>query len=311
MKTVFMYAGQGSQKVGMGKDIYEQFPEYREVIDGLNVSVDVKKLMEEGPIEELTLTENTQPCMAAFAAGVTNVLNQKGIKAQAACGLSLGEYGALHYANVINAADYVDITAYRGKVMADAAVGHDCSMSAVLGMEASQVEEACEACKDKGFITLANYNCPGQYVICGDEQAVAATEEYLKGMGAKRCIRLKVSGPFHTKYMEPAAVKLREKLEEVDFGKPEIKLALNVTGDFYDEQTDLKVLLEKQVQSSVHFEESIRRLLQDGADTFVEIGPGNALSGFVKKTAKAMDKSVTVYTIDTADDLNRVIKQLS
>lgn len=308
MKTVFLYAGQGSQKVGMGKDIYEQFPEYREVIDGLKVSVDVKKLMEEGPMEELTKTENTQPCMAAFAAGVTNVLNAKGIKADASCGLSLGEYGALHYAGVIDETEYVDITAYRGKVMAEAAVGHDCSMSAVLGMEASKVEEACEACKDKGFITLANYNCPGQYVMCGDEEAVAAAEEYLKNAGAKRCIRLKVSGPFHTVYMEPAAVKLRERLEKTEFHAPQIPVVLNVTGDFYDGTSNLKEILEKQVKSSVHFEESLRNLMAQGADTFIEIGPGNALSGFVKKTAKAVGKDVTVYTIDTAEDLTKVIE---
>lgn len=311
MKTVFLYAGQGSQKVGMGKDIYEEFAEYREVLDSIHVSVDVKKLMEEGPMEELTLTENTQPCMSAFAAGVTNVLKAKGIQADAACGLSLGEYGALHYAGVMDASEYVEITAYRGKVMAEAAEGHVCSMSAVLGMESAKVEEACEACKDKGFITLANYNCPGQYVICGDEEAVCAAEEYLKNAGAKRCIRLKVSGPFHTKYMEPAGEKLRERLDTISFQKPNIPVVLNVTGDFYDGTSELKDILKMQIQSSVHFEESVRRLMGQGADTFIEIGPGNALTGFVKKTAKAEGREVTTYTIDTAEDLKKVIESLS
>ena len=310
MKTVFLYAGQGSQKVGMGKDLYEEFAGYREVIDSLDVDVDVKKLMEEGPMEELTLTQNTQPCMAAFAAGVTNVLKQNGIEPDAACGLSLGEYGALHVAGVMDAKDYVEITAYRGAVMTEAAKGHDCSMSAVLGLEAAQVEEGCKACQDKGFLTLANYNCPGQYVICGDEDAVLAAEEYLKGVGAKRCIRLKVSGPFHTKYMEPAAQKLRAKLEEKTFNEPAIPVVLNVTGDFYDKSENLKDILEKQVQSSVRFEDSLRKLMEAGADTFVEIGPGNALSGFAKKTAKAIGKEITIYTIDTAEDLKKVIEAL-
>lgn len=308
MKIVFLYAGQGSQKVGMGKDIYEEFPEYREVVDSIENSSDYQKLMNEGPIEELSQTENTQPCMSVFAAGVTNVLKKNGIRPDAACGLSLGEYGALHAAEVFDADTYVNITAFRGRKMMEAAKGHHCSMSAILGMDAKTVEEACVASKDKGFITLANYNCPQQYVICGDEEAVLAAESYLKEAGAKRCVRLNVSGPFHTKYMEPAAEALREKLESISFHEPEIPVVLNVTGDFLKENENLKEMLEKQVKSSVHFEESLRKLMEAGADTFIEIGPGNALSGFAKKTAKAMEKEVQIISIDTAKDLRNLIE---
>ena len=307
MKTVFLYAGQGSQKAGMGKDFYEAFPSYRAVIDSLELSFDLKAMMHEGELAALSRTEYTQPCMAAFAAGVTAVLKEEGMMPDAACGLSLGEYGALHAAGIFDAKDYVKITEFRGREMARAAEGKVCSMSAVLGMEASVVEEVCAQCEEAGFVKLVNYNCPGQYVICGDEPAVAAAEAMLKEKGAKRCIRLNVGGPFHTKYMEPAAKKLRAFLEEIPFENPKFTVALNVTGDFYNRGEKLKDLLEVQIQSSVHFESEIRKFLEMGADTFVEIGPGNALTGFVKKAAKAMDKKVITYTIDTAEDLKALI----
>ena len=309
MKTVFLYAGQGSQKAGMGKDFYEAFPAYREVIDSLKLSFDVKNMMHEGELAELSRTEYTQPCMAAFAAGVTAVLKEEGMIPDGACGLSLGEYGALHAAGIFDAETYVKITEFRGREMALAAEGKICSMSAVLGMESSIIEEACAECEAAGFVKLVNYNCPGQYVICGDEPAVAAAEALLKEKGAKRCIRLNVGGPFHTKYMESAGKKLRAFLEEISFGEPQITVALNATGDFYKHGENLKELLEIQIQNSVHFESEIRKFLELGADTFVEICPGNALTGFVKKTAKAMDKKVTTYTIDTAEDLKTLISK--
>lgn len=320
MKLVFLYAGQGSQKIGMGKDLYEAYPTYRETVDAV-LSEEYRNLMHDGELEILSKTENTQPCMAAFAAGVTAVLRENGITPDAAAGLSLGEYGALHAAGVIDAKSYVDITAFRGKSMAEAAEGKNCSMSAILGMQAAQVEEACELATRKvvgeisrgsgdvqgGFVTLVNYNCPGQYVICGDEEVVAEAEGILKGMGMKRSIRLNVSGPFHTKYMTPAAEKLGAYLDGVSFEKPQIPVVLNVTGDYYDGQSDLKENLCAQIQNGVHFEESVTRLMEDGADTFVEIGPGNTLSGFLKKTAKALGKEVTIYTIDSAENLEEVI----
>ena len=307
MKTVFLYAGQGSQRVGMGKDFYEAFPVYREVIDSLNLSFDLKKMMHEGDLETLSRTEYTQPCMAAFAAGVTAVLKKEGMMPQGACGLSLGEYGALHAAEIFSAEDYVKITEFRGREMARAAEGKVCSMSAVLGLKPSLVEEACAQCEDAGFVKPVNYNCPGQCVICGDEPAVASAEVLLKEKGAKRCIRLNVSGPFHTKYMEPAGKALRKFLEEIPFAEPQMNLTLNVTGDFYRLSENLKELLEDQIQNSVQFESQILRFLEAGADTFVEIGPGNTLAGFVKKTAKEINKKVTVYTIDTAEDLKALI----
>lgn len=307
MKVVFLYAGQGSQRVGMGKDFYDTFDEYRKIIDESSVSFDMKTMMHEGPLEELTKTEHTQCCMAAFAAGVTAVLSKNGIRPDGALGLSLGEYGALHIAGVYDAHTYLKLTELRGRVMMEAAKGKECSMSAILGMEPAVVEEACKSVKDVGYVTVANYNCPGQYVICGDEIAVEAAERYLKEKGAKRHLRLNVSGPFHTKYMEPAAKELDKYLQTVTFEKPKLPVVLNVSGDFYDGKSDLKANLVRQVQSSVRFEDSIRNCLLQGADTFIEIGPGNALTGFVKKTARACGKEVKTYVIDQADDLKTLI----
>ena len=307
MKTVFLYAGQGSQTVGMGQDFYQEFEEYRAFVDSFQMDVDLKKLMHEGPLEELSRTENTQPCMSVFAAGVTQLLVKNGITPDAACGLSLGEYGALYAAGVFSARDYVNLTAFRGSVMAKAAQGCVCSMSAVLGAPSSVVEDACRKYDGDGFVTVANYNCPGQYVICGDAQAVEAVEEILKEGGVKRCVRLNVSGPFHTKYMKPAGDALAEYFAEMNFAKPEIPVALNYTGDFYREGEDLKELLVAQVQNSVRMEEDLEKLIQAGAERFIEIGPGNALSGFLKKTAKNLGVDINVTSIGTVEDFRKVV----
>ena len=307
MNRVFLYAGQGSQRVGMGKDFYEEYPEYREFIDSLDVGIDLKTLMHDGPIEELSKTENTQACMAAFAAGVTKLLAAKGIIPNKACGLSLGEYGALFAAGVFDAQEYVKLTACRGKKMMEAAQGCKCSMSAILGADSSTVERICNEYDKEGFITVANYNCPGQYVICGDEQAVADVEVLLKENGAKRCVRLNVSGPFHTKYMEPAGEALRGYFENIEMAEPKLPILLNVTGDYYKEGDSIKELLIKQVQSSVRLEDELRKLIADGADEYIEIGPGNAISGFLKKTAKEMNVDINIMKIDTVEDFKKVI----
>lgn len=306
---VFAYAGQGSQYVGMGQDIYDAYNEYKENIDSFSELSNIADLMKNGPEEDLTQTKNTQPAFALFALGVTETLKANGIKPDAALGLSLGEYGALYASGVIGKEDYVNTVAYRGQVMQEAAEGLTCSMSAILGLEADAVNEAVAKVTD-GFVTVANYNCPGQYVICGDEDAVVKAEELLKEAGAKRCIRLKVSGPFHTKYMEPAAVKLRKRLDEIELKEASIPVAMNATGELLSKDDDIRSLLEKQIQSSVHFEEDIIKMLELGADTFVEVGPGKVLAGFIKKTAKAKGVEVNVYSIDSVDDMKKVIEEL-
>ena len=314
--VIFAYAGQGSQYVSMGTDIYEAFPEYKKVLDKFDEYENIKELMKSGPEEMLTETENTQPAFALFAAGVTEVLRANGINPDGALGLSLGEYGALYAAGVFSVDDYVNTVAYRGKVMQEAAEGLNCAMSAILGLDAGAVKKTVDECavildKTGGYVTVANYNCSGQYVICGDEEAVSYTEEKLKEAGAKRCLRLKVSGPFHTKFMQPAADKLKKRLDEININEAKIPVALNATGDFLNKDDDLRALLEKQIRSSVYFEDDVKKFLDKGADVFIEIGPGKVITGFINKIAKACGKEVKVYTIDKADDLKNVIEELS
>ena len=307
MKTVFLYAGQGSQHVGMGKDFYETYESYRSFVDGISSELPLKELMHEGPLEELSKTEHTQACMAVFAAGVTLLLTEHGIKPDAACGLSLGEYGALFSAGVFDVKSYVDLVTYRGRVMMEAARGLNSSMSAVLGLDGETIDSCCKAYEGNDFVAATNFNCPGQTVICGDEPAVSAVEEQLKEKGAKRCVRLNVSGPFHTKYMKPAGDALNQYFADMEFHKPMIPVVTNVTGSWIGETDDIKQLLVSQVQNSVHLEEDLRTLIEAGYDNFIEIGPGNAMAGFLKKTAKAMGAAIQVKSIDTVEDFRKVI----
>ncbi len=303
MKLAFIYAGQGSQKVGMGKDLYLAYPEYKAIID--EAAPMYQELMQEGPIEELSKTQYTQPCMVAFAAGVTAVLFAHGIKPAMAAGLSLGEYSALYAANVFDAKTVVALAAFRGRQMEEAAKGIDHKMSAVLGAKREAIQNVCVEVSKQGFgyVDIVNYNCPGQFVICGERIAVEKAEELAMIEEAKRCIALNVSGPFHTKFMKPAGDALHQECIKISFKHLAFPVVFNATADFMKEDETIPELLVKQVQSSVYFEDSIRKLIEQGIDTFVEIGPGKVLSGFVKK----IDREVTLYQIETATELQEFI----
>ena len=313
MNTVFLYAGQGSQRPGMGLDLYEQYPAYRALAESADPGFDHLKLMHEGPEELLSRTEYTQLCMGVFQAGVTRLLMEEGIRPAAACGLSLGEYGALLAAGVFTDTEYLELLRFRGEAMAKAAEGLHCLMSAVLGADYETVRDACteaQARTEEGRVAVANCNCPGQYVICGDEEAVAAAETLLREKGARRFVRLKVSGPFHTWYMAPAGDALRMRFQSMAMRAPRIPVAMNVTGRFHAPEDDIAEFLVKQVQSTVLLEQDLRTLLEAGYTDFTEIGPGSTMAGFLKKTAKAAGKTVTVRSIDTAEDLRRAVEAL-
>ncbi len=307
MKIAFLYAGQGSQKVGMGKDIYEANETFRQVVDSAKLDFDVKNLMFEGPMDKLSQTRYTQPAMAVFAAGITSVLKENGIEPDYAAGLSLGEYSALNCAGVFDNETLINLVAFRGKVMEEAARGIACKMSAVMGLESEKLEKICEkvnAENDEYYVTVSNYNCKGQYVICGTEDSVNRAEELAKEEGAKRAVPLKVSGPFHTKYMKPAGDALKEFFENISFDDMKIPVIFNTTAEEIKENENVKELLEKQVQSSIYMEKTIEYLKEKGVDTVIEIGPGKALSGFVKKTVEG----VTCYNIEDLEGLNKVIE---
>lgn len=301
VKLGFLYAGQGSQHPGMGADLYEAFPAFRRVFDAAQAEVDfdLKQTCFQDPEGVLNQTRYTQPCMVAFAAGLTAVLRERGITPSAAAGLSLGEYSALHAAGVFDASTAVKLVAFRGRAMEEAAAGHDSAMMAVLGLDREPLEAACAAARYLGTVVIANYNCPGQLVIGGDKAAVEEAAAVAREHGAKRCLPLKVSGPFHTPLMKPAGEALEDYFKGVAFGQPEIPVLFNCLGREKGAEDSIPALLVRQVQSSVYMEDSIRRMADMGLDALVEIGPGKALSGFVKKTVPGFP----VHAVETAADV--------
>lgn len=306
MSLAFLYAGQGSQHPGMGADLYEAHPAFRAVLDAAGVDFDLKTTMFTDPDGVLNLTEYTQPCMVAFAAGMTALLAERGIVPDYAAGLSLGEYSALQCAGVFTAPQAISLAAFRGKAMAAAAAGRPCGMTAVLGLDREKLQEACRQAAGAGVVEIANYNCPGQLVLGGEKAAVEAAAALAKEKGARRCLPLKVSGPFHTPLMAPAGDALAERFRTVEFREPQIPVIFNCLGAERPDGAAIPELLVRQVQSSVYMEDSLRRMAAMELDALVEIGPGKALSGFVKKTVPELP----VYAVETAAELEQLTETL-
>lgn len=290
MKIAFLYAGQGAQHAGMGAELYEKEPAFRAAFDAGNLDFDRKKICFEDPDRLLIQTQYTQPCMTAVALGITDVLRENGIHPDYTAGLSLGEYAALYAAGVWNADITMETVAFRGRAMQKAAEGIECGMTAVLGMEEMELSACCREALAEGIVSICNYNCPGQLVIGGEKRAVEQAGALAKERGARRCVPLAVSGPFHTSLMKPAGDALAEWFEKIPFGEMKVPVLFNCLGREKEEADSIRDLLVRQVQSPVRMEDTIRRLLELGVDTFVEIGPGKTLTGFVKKTAKAAGK---------------------
>ena len=308
MKLGFLYAGQGSQHPGMGADLYERFPTFRAVLDSAaeQVDFDLKEISFTDTKGILNQTRYTQPCMVAFAAGMTALLAERGIVPAAAAGLSLGEYSALHAAGVFDADTAVELVAFRGKAMEDAAAGRPSAMVAVLGLDRAALQEACDEASAHGCVVIANYNCPGQLVIGGEQAAVDKAAALAKELGAKRCMPLKVSGPFHTSLMASAGNVLQKHFETIVFHPMECPVYFNCLGGRAQEGEQISDLLVRQVQTGVRWRETILAMEADGVDLAVEIGPGRTLSGFVRKTAK----QIKCYPVETAEELEAAIAAL-
>ena len=300
MKLAVLYAGQGAQHPGMGKEFYKGSPAFRAAFDSAELDFDLHRVCFEDPDDLLNQTEYTQPCMVAFACGVTAVLAQQGVKPAYVAGLSLGEYSALEAAGVFTAKQAVELAAFRGKAMADAAKGIECGMTAVMNLDRDALAECCEEASVLGCVQICNYNCPGQLVIGGEKAAVEKAAELAKAAGARRCIPLKVSGPFHTKLMHPAGDALAKRFASEHFGEMETPVLFNCLGHEKADSDSIPALLEKQVQSSVYMEDTLRRLGELGVTDILEVGPGKALSGFVKKTLGA---DVHCTAVETAEEL--------
>lgn len=304
MKTGILFAGQGSQYAGMGKDFYNKYDECREVYDNVNVDFSLKNLCFEGPKEMLDNTAYAQSCILTTSMAISALLKKCGIKADYVAGLSLGEYSALTYAGVLDLNDAVKIVRERGKIMDSAFTGKEVMMAAVLGSDENTIKEVIEEVRTLGVLEIANYNCPGQIVISGEKAACEKAAEKLSERNARRIIPLQVSGAFHTSLLEDASVSLGKELCKYTFGKPEIPVVYNYTGAESDE--DIVNILTKQIKSSVRFSQTIEYMISHGVDTFIEVGPGKVLSGFVKK----INKDVKVYGIDTVEDYEKMMKGL-
>lgn len=303
-KTAFVFPGQGAQYPGMGKDFFEQFAEARQVYElaGTSAGLDVKTLCFEEN-DRLNITEYTQIAMLATEVAILKTAMAQGLKADVCAGLSLGEYGALAAAEVMAPVDYFRVVRKRGLLMQEAYPTGG-AMTAVLGAEAELIEKICE--ETEGIVSIANYNCPGQIVITGAQDAVNQASEKLTAAGAKRCVPLKVSGPFHSALLEGAGEQLAKELAGVNLRDPAIPYVTNVNAGYVTEAGPVKELLARQVSSPVRWQQSVELLIRDGVDTFIEIGPGKTLTGFLRK----INKDVKGLNIETVEDLKRVMEEV-
>lgn len=307
-KIAFVFAGQGAQYTGMGKELAENISSSRAVFQEADraLGFNISNLCFEGPKEELDKTENTQPAILTTSIAALKALEEKGIKPDITAGLSLGEYSALVCSGVLNFTDAVRLVKKRGRFMQEAVPAGIGTMAAVLGLGADDVREICEASKSAGIVEPANFNCPGQIVIGGEIEAVRIASEKAKEKGAK-VMPLAVSAPFHTSMLMPAAEKLAEELKAVELGEVNTPIITNVTAEFVENVNDVKELLRKQVMSSVLWENTIKKMIEAGVDTFVEIGPGKVLSGFIKK----VDRKATVVNVEDLKSLEKAVEIIS
>lgn len=305
MSTAFIFPGQGAQVVGMGKDFYEKYEESREIFDKASelLGFDMKELCFENE-KDINITEYTQPALLTVSVAILRVLEQKGIRPDVCAGLSLGEYCAMVASEVMSFEDAVKTVRQRGILMQEAVPLGVGAMCAVLGLDGETVNKVCQGVDD---VYVANYNCPGQIVISGKAEAVEQAAGLLKEAGAKRCMMLNVSGPFHSPLLREAGDKLAEVLKDVKLNDGfTIPYVTNVTAEYVNTTEEIRELLRKQVSSSVMWQQSVENMIAKGVDTFVEIGPGKTLAGFMKR----INKEVCMVNIGSVEDLEKAVELL-
>jgi len=306
LKTALLFAGQGAQAAGMGKDLYDNFDIAKRIFDEAEkvLNSPIKKICFEGPEDELKKTENTQPSVLLLSYICYKLLENEGFKIDTFAGFSLGEYSALTAGGVININDALNLVRQRGLIMEKAVPEGKGGMAAVLGLSDEEVEKVC---KDAGGVVVpANYNCPGQLVISGEKEAVAKAADLADERGAKRTVILNVSGPFHSPMLENASLELKNVLDNINFNKlSDTKVMSNVTADFHKDN-EIKNLLVKQMHSPVLWRKCIENLINLGYDTFIELGPGRVLTGFMR----SIDKTKKALSINNLDSFKSTIVEL-
>ena len=306
MKIGFLFPGQGAQSIGMGKDIYEKYEAAKRVYDKAKelTGIDIAKISFEGPEEELNQTKYTQLAILTMSLAILEILKENGINPEMSAGLSLGEYSALINSGAIEFDEGVKLVKKRGEYMQNLVPDGEWLMAAVMGMSEEQVEEVCKKVKN-GFVVPANYNCVGQIAISGEKAGVEEAEIIAKEMGAKKVRVLKTAGPFHTEKLIESSNALRKELENVTVNTFNSKVIKNIDGEIYSESDDVKDVLAKHIVSPVRFAKTINTMLENGVDTFIEIGPGKTLSGFVKRTP--VEKEINNLSINNVASLEEVI----
>lgn len=312
-KTALVFPGQGAQYTGMAKDLYESFEDAKKVIDEANSILDfdlVSMMYNDEYKDLLSKTENTQPALLTHSMAIMEILSKyESFKYDACLGLSLGEYSALTAANAIDFDDAVTLVRKRGLIMSNEVADGEGAMCAVIGASRELIEQ-CILKLESGTVEIANYNSPAQIVISGEKAAVEEAAVLLKENGAKRAIMLDVSGPFHSSLLKGAGEKLKLELDKVDMKEPSVDVVSNVDASIHKDPDEIKSILMKQVYSSVLWEDSISKLIDEGFDRFIEIGPGKTLRAFIKKIASKKKADVEIINIDTAADVNAFIESI-
>ncbi|WHY26084.1 ACP S-malonyltransferase [Bacillus velezensis] len=310
-KIAFLFPGQGSQFIGMGKELYEQVPAAKRLFDEADETLETKlsSLIFEGDAKELTLTYNAQPALLTTSMAVLEKFKESGITPDFTAGHSLGEYSALVAAGAMSFKDAVYTVRKRGEFMNEAVPAGEGAMAAILGMDADALKQVTDKVTEDGhLVQLANLNCPGQIVISGTAKGVELASEQAKENGAKRAIPLDVSGPFHSELMKPAADKLKEVLDSCELKDADVPVISNVSADVMTDKADIKEKLIEQLYSPVRFEETVNKLIAEGVTTFIEIGPGKVLSGLVKKVNRRL-KTIAVSDPETIELAIQTLKE--
>ncbi|MDQ0253757.1 [acyl-carrier-protein] S-malonyltransferase [Evansella vedderi] len=310
-KIALLFPGQGSQQVGMGKEIAEKYEISKRVFNEADTVLgeELSNLIFAGEEEDLKRTENTQPALLTTSIAIWEILKEKGIHADYAAGHSLGEYSALVASGAISFADACQAVRKRGQWMEEAVPKGKGTMAAVLGMEREALVEVTEtATANAGVVEPANFNSPGQIVISGTVEGVQAASELAKEKGAKRVIPLSVSGPFHSSLMKPAAEKMKDHLAEVSITTPSMAVVANVTAEPVKDGEEIRELLYKQIYSPVLWEDTVKKLIDEGVETFIEVGPGKVLSGLVKKVSRRA-KVLPVYDEETLQNTLEALRE--
>ncbi len=309
-KIAFVFPGQGAQYVGMGKDFVENFPVAKSIFEEASdeVNIDMKKLCFEGPDDELMKTENTQPAILTTSIAMLKVLENEGLNCHMTAGLSLGEYTSLVKSKVFSFKDAVKLVKKRGRYMQEEVPMGIGTMAAILGLNRDQMQLCIEKARQYGIVEAANYNSPGQIVISGEIKAVEAAVKMAAELGAKKAVILPVSAPFHCSLLKGAGEKLKRDLELLKINDPEVPVITNVEASILSSKLKVIPSLVQQVSKSVLWEDSVSLMLDEGVDNFIEIGPGKALSSFIKRIAKTKEKKVNIYNVEDINSFKQVLQ---